>query len=311
MNIYLKWICKLAMFFLLFAILDHTFGFVIYRIENKAAMLNPEADKIRYLLKDVTDEVLIVGASDVKFSYRPDILMDSLGLTVYNCGVDKQRMQYQTALLNSIMDRYSPKLIIWSVSPEHLASQDNDMEVLSAFKPYYRENKYFKRLLDNRSWGEKYKMISWLYTYNSVFTPDMVLSAVKKSNNDYHRGYNVIPNSKKAPKRKKKEWKDSPDEYYITLFEETLKKLHENKLQVIFVFSPRFNYGDYSNIKSYIIMRQMIEKYGYVLLEDFIYEPTLMHDYLFKDNAHLNNRGVEIYSKMFAKKIKSLGLGTL
>ena len=98
-NIYLKWLSKLALFALLFVCLDVSFGVLMKTLDRRAALLCPESDKTRYLLHDVKADVLVVGASEVEFSYRPDILMDSLGMSVYNCGKNGQRLYYQNLLL--------------------------------------------------------------------------------------------------------------------------------------------------------------------------------------------------------------------
>lgn len=302
---YLNWFIKLALFVLMIVLLDVMSGFVIKALDNKTDKLNPEANKIRFLLNAVSDDVLIIGSSEVEFSYRPDILMDSLGMTVYNCGRNGQRLLYETALVNSVIDRYSPSLIVWSVSPDYLVLKNSDEDCLSDFKPFYRENKYFRRVLNRRSWTEKYKMLSWFYTYNSMLTPGMVQNAFRKSNVDYHRGYRVIDKSKTPPVFQESFWIDSSNEYYISLFDETLENLNEKSIQVVFVFSPSYTYGNYSNLKSYNELCKMIDEHNYLLIEDFYHEPCLMHECFFRDYAHLNERGVELYTQMLGHRLKS------
>ncbi len=305
-NKYKKWFAKLAVFASIMVLLDISFGYIMKTLDRRAELLNPEANKIRFLLNDVSDDVLIVGSSEVEFSYRPDVLMDSLGMTVYNCGRNGQHLFYETALVNSVCDRYSPSLIVWGVSPDYFTSKNNDEDCLSDFKPYYRENKYFKKLLDRRSWSEKFKMISWLYTYNSMLSPGMVRNAFRKSNINYHHGYRIIEKNSIPPILKESQWVDSLDEYYVSLFEETLEKLNNNNIQVVFVFSPSYSYGDYTNLKSYNKMLQIVNEHCYILVEDFYHNSSLMHESLFKDYAHLNEKGVELYSQMIAHRLKSL-----
>ena len=304
MNSYFKWFLKLALFALLFAIIDVGFGLVMKSLEKRTEKQNPKADKTSYLLHQAQEDVLIIGASEVEFSYRPDILADSLGLSVYNCGQNGQRLYYQTVMVNTIIDRYSPKLIIWSVSPRFLTPHVVDMEYLSRLKPYYRENKYCKYILQSRSKYEKYKTLSSLYNYNGYVLGRIMNAFDKKV--DKMNGYKVIGKSKELPILEHVNWDFEPEELSINLFDETLKHLKQCHVRTVFVFSPNYSYGDYHASADYRILREKIEENGFDLIEEFYHNPSLMNAELFKDKDHLTEKGVELYTPMIAHEIKQL-----
>lgn len=305
MRNYYLWFAKLALFVLVFLVSDYFFGMVVKALDKQAVKMNPIENKTSYLLNDVNSDVLIIGASEVEFSFRPDILMDSLGMSVYNCGKNGQRLYYQTVVVNSIIDRYSPKFLIWSVAPNYLTPHQSDFDKISVFKPYYRENVYCRELLQKRSWSEKYKMLSYFYTYNSEFHTH-ILNVIRPVYTNTIYGYRPIPDGNGTPLLEEEQLADQPEELSVTLFENTLGRLSDKGIQAVFVFSPRYTKGDYHNMDSYNLLKEIINRNGFILVEDYYHHPSLMHDYYFRDKDHLTEKGVDVFSKMIAHRLSSL-----
>lgn len=300
---YIKWFAKLALFIIVFIVTDFIFGMSIKTLDKRAVELNPDANKTRYLLDDVCSDVLIVGASEVEFSYRPDIIMDSLGMTVYNCGKNGQRLYYQTTVVNSIIDRYSPKLIVWSIAPNCLTPYQGDLDRTSILKPYYHDNKYCKEILQKRSWNEKWKMNSYFYAYNSEFH-SVIVNALHSAEQKTIYGYLPLPNGDKEPPFEEMQFDDNPDELCVILFSNIVRRLKEKGINVVFIFSPQYSYGDYHQLDSYKLLCTIINDNGYFLWEDFYHNSSLMHGYSFKDKDHLSEQGVKCFSQMVAHKLK-------
>ena len=101
-------------------------------------------------------------------------------------------------------------------------------------------------------------------------------------------------------------YEGSPEEFSINMFEVSVKKLRNNEINTIFVFSPKYSSGDYHNLDSYIVLKNIIESNGYVILEDYFHHPELMHASYFKDKDHLKEDAVVIFSKMMGHELKSL-----
>jgi len=302
-NQFIKWFLKLALCAAVFVVSDYFFGMSIKTIIRHSNKLNPEADKTYYLLNEVNTDVIIVGASEVEFSYRPDILMDSLGMSVYNCGKNGQRLYYQTVVVNSIIDRYSPRLIVWSVSPNCLTPHQGDIDKTSSLKPYYHDNIYCREMLQKRSWCEKYKLLSYFYLYNSEFH-SYILNAVKHQSISTYKGYKQIAKTTSYPSIEEMIYSDLPDELIVAKFSETVNRLREKEIQTVFVFSPSYSYGDYNDLNSYILLKKIIDDNRFELIEKYYHYAPLMYDYYFKDKDHLTVKGVEIFTKAIAHDLK-------
>lgn len=302
-NQYIKWFAKLALFVVVFFCMDLLFGTIINSFKRKAVRINPDSVKTSYLLNDVKTDVVIIGASEVEYSYRPDIISDSLGMSVYNCGRNGQGLYYQIAVVNSILDRYSPKLIVWSIAPNCLTPHESEMDRVSLLKPYYHENKYCKRLIQQRSWYEKFKMLSFFYVYNSEFH-SYIFKVLRPEPIKNNYGYVQIEKSSVLPVLEDRQWEDLPENFRVSMFEEVVERLKANEIQTVFVFSPHFSSGDYRDLDSYKLLKSILDKNGFCIMEDYYHYEPLMHDYYFKDKDHLSEEGVFIFSQLIAHDMK-------
>lgn len=300
-NKWFLWMVKLVAFILLFIAIDRVVGLGVKTIDTHT----PTFDKLQWIMHDTKADVVLIGASEMEHSYVSRVFMDSLNVSVYNCGLDGRFLPSQTIVANTIIDRHSPKLIIWSVSPQFFTPFAVDNDRLSSFKPYYRENKWCKELLDNRSWSESIKMLSYCYTYNGKIM-DYLKNLYRSYNEDDGFGYEPITDSTTRPVYDEKTWEDQPDSSYVSLFEKTLVRIKCKNIPVIFVYTPHFSYGDYKDLKGNMLLNEIIKENGCVLLEDYFHHPDLMKDYYFKDRAHLNSEGAMAFSKMLAHDLKSI-----
>lgn len=302
-NKWFIWVAKLIAFMLLFFAIDRCVGYGVRFLIKQSVQKSPTSDKLRWILKGTEADVILIGASETEHSYISKVLMDSLNATVYNCGLDGRFLPSQTIIVNSIIDRYSPKLILWSVSPRFLTPDPGDNDRLSTFKPYYRENKRCREMLNKRSWSEPIKMLSYCYTYNSDLL-GYLASAFKTQKTDDNYGYEPVPPAQVLPKYDEKEWENQPDSSYFSLFEKTVSRIKENNSHCIFILTPHYSYGDYQGLKGYYLLNKIIKDNGFVLVEDYFHHPNLMKDKYFVDRAHLNNEGALTFSRMLGHDLK-------
>lgn len=83
------------------------------------------APKIKYLVNDVDEEVLFMGTSRCNFHYVPSIISDSLGMSVYNGGIDaSDNIFAHYWVLNQVLSHHTPKMICLEV-------MDNDYVIQS------------------------------------------------------------------------------------------------------------------------------------------------------------------------------------
>lgn len=303
---YRSLIIKGLVFIALFAGVDFLIGKAYRYLEYKALDHSPYGMVTEYTMWRVNSDVVIIGASEAQHSYIPRMIEDSLGMSVYNCAKDGCRFYYQNAMINGILDRYKPKLIIWSISPNGLCTPSKvDQDILSQLNPFYRENEFCRQTLKTKSKYEPVKLLSNGYSYNSklliylfmIFLPDY----------DYeYGGYAPLLGCQNNLKITERSFVDSYDETISLVFQNTIRRCLENEVQIVFVFTPRFEKGSYDKLVTYKQLKSVTNKYELPIIEDLYHSDELMKPQFFKDNVHLNQEGAEAYMKLFIPKLKEI-----
>ena len=97
-----------------------------------------------YSMEQAEADILIFGASRANRHYATKVFEDSLKMTYYNTGRDANGIFYQTAVLKSVLKRYSPKIIILDYSGD-FTTKRREYDNLSSLLPYYRTHKELPR----------------------------------------------------------------------------------------------------------------------------------------------------------------------
>lgn len=303
-NRYKKFFIKLILFALCFLGVDYLSGYGFRYLENKALLHSPYGMVTEYTMWDVSTDILIMGASEANHSYVCKILEDSLGMTAYNCGKDGCRFFYQNAMINGILDRYVPKIIIWSISPGELTTPSKeDDDNLSQLNPFYHSNEYCRDIVQQKSKYEYIKMCLQTYVYNSRFLPFLFKSFM--SDYQYERGgYAPLYGSDKNLKLQERRWENSYDTLVGHYFKNTITRCQKQGAKLVFVFTPRFEIERHDTLLQYIELKRILKEQDVELVEDLYHHEDLMNPVLFKDNAHLNDSGAQKFTKMLVEKIK-------
>lgn len=304
-NTYKTFFCKLAVFAILFIGVDYISGYAFRFLEHKALNHSPFSMITEYTMWKVNTDLVVIGASEANHSYVINQLEDSLGVTAYNCGKDGCRFYYQNAMINGLLDRYTPKTIIWSISPSEFSTPSpEDVDRVKELNPFYHTNGYCKTIVQTKSPTEWIKMESQLYTYNSrliiflfkSFTPGY---AYKKGG--YAPLYGTNSNLVLTNRKWKENYNTTSEKYFVS----TLERCKKQGTEVVLVFTPRYEKGDYSDLKEYKRLKYVCSKLDVPVIEDLYHNQTLMKPELFKDNAHLNDEGAHIYTNMIIDRIKT------
>ena len=121
------------------AIVDSAIGkvmdWMLPKISNQG-----DTGKTYFSLYDVESPIVIVGSSRASHHYVTQIIEDTLGMSAYNVARDGCFFSYNCCVVNSILDRYSPELIIWENGTEYLFNGFDDP--LENLYPYYKRNKW-------------------------------------------------------------------------------------------------------------------------------------------------------------------------
>lgn len=298
---------KAVVFVLLFVACDWLFGVFCRWLEFRGLNNNRQEFLAEYTLYEANEDVLIIGASEASHSYVSNIISDSLGLSVYNTGNDGQFFYYQNAMINGVLDRYRPKLIIWSMEPSFLSNEPLAKQRISALKPFWKDNKYCAKLLELKSKYERIKVLSNCYVYNSLIF-NYLRCGLGGSVNDNENGFSPLKKADNPPQLIKPDFISSTeaDDEYVNILNATLRRLQQEGVPLIFVFTPMyFDDYDYTKMNYYKKLIEIIDSYNNCrLVDDFYLNETFMDSSLYKDNGHLDYEGAVYFSSELSSLLK-------
>ena len=275
-------------------------------MEYKALEKAPYGMVTEYTMWKVNSDVIIMGASEANHSYIPSLLEEKLGMTVYNCGKNGCRFYYQHAMINGILDRYNPKLIIWSISPNELCTPtEEDRGNLSKLNPFYYEKEFVNKALRTKSPFEPIKLLSNSYSFNSKLFYYLNYIYISDEISEYG-GYEPLYKKQKNLNIVEAEWNGNYDSTINDVFNKTIERCINQNVPVIFVFTPRFERENHDELESYKKLKQSVNMYKIPIIEDLYHIDVLMKKEYFKDNAHLNHDGAIIFNNLLVEKLDSL-----
>lgn len=161
-----KFIIVIISVFITFLLFDFYIGYFLNSMLSKLNKSSYEIGRTQYSLYDVNSPVVIVGSSRAAHHYIPQIISDSLGCDVYNIGRDGCFFLYNNAVINELIARYTPRVIIRECSVNSLNFSDDDK--ISNLYPYYNRLSYVTSVTNNYSdVKERLKLKINSYRYNS------------------------------------------------------------------------------------------------------------------------------------------------
>lgn len=293
---------KIAVMFAILFGVDRMVGAAFVGMKTLGLERNPENMwlKTAYTVEKVNTDIVVIGSSKATHNYIPDSLSNNLHKTVYNCGQDGCFFLYQNCIINMILDRYTPKVILWDIQPESFTKKNmaDEYQNIRYLTPYYHDSYWAKKYIDSESRKMPVRMFSEMYGYNSKML-NYIFPLVSHSSTTMN-GYIPLPaTGYKYPQKVcsiKKEGVVSTE--YLKLLDETLKRCHKNGVDIRLYISPTYSVkGALSNQAEKDI--EYIANANNIRCMNYHSAPTFMTDStLFKDVDHLNERGARILTKM-------------
>lgn len=258
--------------------------------------------KSEYVINQVKSDLIVIGSSRAEAHYDCQVLKDSFpSFSVFNCGVDGQLFYYIATSLNCIMDRYTPKVVIWDFQLKDLV--DDTPENLSLLYPYYYNNFRVKEILDLQDPSLKYQL--WINSYRYNGTASRILRAMdmKDSGNFGFLSHDSADKSRKI---------DCKDDVLkgqvlipvkVRLLKTLILRAKKQGVKLIMCISPSFNryVGSSATISC---LQQLSAEYGVPFINDSQMKLFLAKDELWYDTGHLNAKGARIFTKELIKQIK-------
>ena len=297
-----KYIVNIFKFIFIVAVIDFTVGKIGDYLQTHAKGGSTRA--LNDLVMNDCHDVIILGSSRARHHYDTPFLSDTLELDVYNAGYDGNGVVLAYGLLEMILERYHPKLILFDVEPAfdiNVYNNDNrHKRYISSLKPYYRYH-FVGEIIKDVSIDEWYKVHFGLLRYNSklfslifdkIFYRPMQQKGYKPLNGIYTRD----PDESNGQS-------EEIDPFKLKYVDKLLllAKTHEVPLAVI--ASPK--YGAKSS-KGLTPVIDLCYKYNFPFIDYYSNELFMQHKDWFKEPMHLNHEGARIFSKNIASEIKNL-----
>ena len=259
-----------------------------------------EFSRVNYSITKAEADCIILGSSHASHHFNPEILSDSLKMTVFNAGREGHGITYNLALLKAILCRYTPKMVVLDVKYEE---SDEWLSRVRDLKPYFKDypSAFETDVMVNGN-KEHFRMLWNSYMYNSSVL-GLLYSYLAGSSAKDCNGFDPIPvNGKKNLVVKEQV---DPVKVANPLYKECLSELsslcEDNGITLVAVSSPtlvRFKY------QSQAI--PILDSLGITYLDHFNDDYFLSHTELFRDGDHLFVSGADQFSSIVGGEIHNI-----
>lgn len=297
-----KFLIHIAVFFAIVAVVDFSLGKLFYYLQSTKAGGRTGAEY--YACEKSNEDIIIMGSSRASHHYVPQMISDSLGMSCFNAGQDGNGIILQYGRWKMISERYTPKVLIYDVTPGFDLQENDNMAYVDRLKPFCYDGKVKNYVADIFPM-ERWKLFSQMYRYNYKFL-EMLLDCVKSKDDQLYGYIPLYGQIRKevvegASKHKVKAVKF--DETKLQYLECLAQECQAKNIQLIFVVSPYFKGGSFDE-ETFSPVSDIATKYGlpfyYLNVSEFTDNPKL-----FKDSHHLNNEGAKAFTTEIIHRIAS------
>jgi len=254
-----------------------------------------------YVAYHCNQDVIILGSSRATHHYKPVVLSDSLKMTCYNCGMDGNGILFEYSRFLMLINRYTPKVIIYDVCDSYDVKVDDHSRYLGWQRRYWNISGV-EDVISDIDKKERYKLYSNLYRYNGLFV-QMTIDNMKPTVHIEPDGYMPLwgeMDYKTTNQRNDSiiQWDELKHKYFNKLVEECRQK----NIVLFFAYSPM--YKARSSVKFNEVTRFCAEN-NIPLLDYYADKRYSNTKAYFHDTSHMNDDGATSYTKEIASLIKS------
>jgi hypothetical protein len=301
---YYKYLISAAMFIALLIAVDFIVGAILKKLyKNQQSGWDY---RTRYSAEETKAATLIFGSSRAQQQYNPLYIEDSLNTTCYNVGRDGMQVPYHYAMLQAVLSRYTPKMIVLDCEYGMFKVADAGYERLSNLLPLYKDHPEMRPVLNLRSPFEKYKLLSNIYPYNSMIFKLLAGNFSKGKEHEDIKGYRVLTGKLTHPIKTYDLTNKYPlDTIKIKLFNDFINDCRSKNIKLYFVCPPYYMKiigTDHSlDVVKKIAAEKNIPFIDYANDSVFQTNPAL-----FDDTVHINYEGSKIFSAKLAHQLKQI-----
>lgn len=287
---------RIFYFVILLFLADFLIGVTCDDFLNKAQWRSKGKDV--YILNKMNADFLILGSSRAEFHYVSKTIQDSCSISTFNMGKSGSGVYYSYAMLRAVLNRYTPKYILFDIVNSDLTMEGDQgfskSGVLSSLKPYTRINHSIKEYYKEYSSVQNAFLLNCnTYCYNSEIL-NLVNARFRYSPIIEDLGY------KRTTSTAKNLVLELPTTNNIDIDEDKLRTLHnfitlikDRGIKLIICYSPSYHI---QNPQIDSVIYNMVEQYN-VPYYGFANDTSNVNKYDFADETHLKYEGACTYTK--------------
>lgn len=287
-----NFITKAGLVLLFVCLIDITAGFV----GNYVIMHMPESNAFvshtTFSVLRKTTDILIVGASKAKHGIDPFLLRDSLGMESYNAGEDGCDMMYYDMVLQGVVSRRKPKIVILDLAPLSLHNTPGLSKFLYGMSPIV--DRFAKNVFP---WSERLKLKSNLYRLNGFFPQ---LSSLLLDRNLPHDGFTPLEGVYTKAENLSYS-KLIIDDYELPFLKDFINTCKKRNIRLFVYISPTYYHN---NLAFNRFLKDYCRRYNVFFRDDSAPQGFQSPSY-YNDRDHVNEKGAEIFTRMIIRDIKS------
>lgn len=293
-----RFLLNMAIFAALIAVCDAAIGLALSHLARTAPY--GQTRRLNDISYNVTDSVIVLGSSLARYNYNPATLEDSLGMSCYNCGEERNGIVLMLGRFSLITSRYTPSLIIYDVECDYDLRRDNLRQYLPPLR-YYYGRPCVDTLFAAVSAAEPLLMLSGCYHYG--YDVAQLVGDHIRPNHLHYKGYNPKPWSMRRPPEPTAEEPFEHSPAKLALLDRLMCCCDSLGIPLVLTISPK--YGATSD-SVFTPLTRMAASRGVPVINHFCDTVYNTRAELYMDPIHLNSRGSGLYSSQIASEIKAL-----
>lgn len=257
------------------------------------------------LIKEVNTDIILIGNSVILNSVNPEIIQDSLSMTCYNGGITGQGVFFFETIIDCILQRHTPKMIVVGLRPEEVGGYIGE-GIYDVLKPYYGMG--YTSIDDhfNETNGfDRFLLHSNLLRYNTIWV--RVLLYMLFDDTTYpENGFMPMDIPSKFPLLHQIEGYEEPVKAKLDCIERIIQKCQARNIDIVVCFPPTLSSFKHEGIPCVNAVKDICNRYYAPCLIDYNNKYYQSHPELFYDTGHVNKFGAENYSKDLSNHLRHI-----
>ncbi len=262
----------------------------------------------------INSEIVVYGTSRARAHINSKILEDSLHLSTYNLGIDGYTFDMEYCRHKLIMKNNSKPLYIIQTLDYHMLGKIEGLYQYEQFYPYLNNPIILKTV-------KAYKGFNW-FDYNLplvryygstkqiISAANILLRPSHNKGNRYKGFYNYNQSwtgEFEETKKRQGSIYQKIDMKSLILFEKYLLDVKQQKIKLIFVYTPEYIEGQkfVSNRSAILAVYKNISKKHKIPFLDYSSDSICLNKTYFYNAEHLNLQGTNLFSRKLASDLQN------